>query len=170
MARRSYQAEAREDAYKTWRTCGQNFAETKRALDRKGYFITVPTLIDWAEKYEWKERAARAEAEEGEMKKALADHDTSVLVDLMGVKTRYDKYFKALGEGRIDNQAMFAYTGIIKSIADVKVKTGSYKAALFIDFMRDLIEWLSKNDPGLVTAFEQNFDDFVTFAREHYAA
>lgn len=170
MAKKSYRTETREDAYKTWRECGQNFAETKRALDKKGYFISVPTLTDWAAKYEWKERSARAEAEAQEMKAALTNRESKAILDLEKIKTRYEKYFETLGEAKIDNQAMFAYTGIIKSIEDVKAKTMVYKASLFIDFMKDLIEWLSKNDPSLVASFEQNFDDFVAFAKERYAA
>jgi hypothetical protein len=116
VAKKSYREETREDVYKTWRTCGQNFAETKRELDKKGYFISVPTLTDWAAKYDWKDRAARAEAEEQGMKEALTNRETKAIIDLEKIKGRYEKYFETLGDGKIDNQAMFAYTGIIKSI------------------------------------------------------
>ncbi|MFB3926899.1 MAG: hypothetical protein ACE14T_12685 [Syntrophales bacterium] len=170
MAKRSYQEETREEAYVVWRRSGQNFAETKRALDKKGYFISVPTLIDWAAKYDWKDRAARAEAEEQGMKDALANRETKAIIDLEKIKTRYEKYFDALGEGKIDNQAMFAYTGIIKSIEDVKAKAGTYKSAIFLEFMQDIIEYLGKNDPSALFAIERNFDDYVKYAREKYAA
>ena len=36
--------------------------------------------------------------------------------------------------------------------------------------MKDLIEWLGKNDPDSVDAIERNFDDFVAFAKERYGA
>jgi inhibitor of KinA sporulation pathway (predicted exonuclease) len=65
---------------------------------------------------------------------------------------------------------MFAYTGVVKSITEIKAKTGAFKAALFIDFMKDLIDWLSKNDPEAVAVIEGVFDDFVQYAREKYAA
>lgn len=170
MANKSYQTETREDAYKTWRECGQNVEQTIRTLKKKGYLITKPTLYDWIEKYGWKERAARAEAEEQKAKDAVISHDTKVIADLEKVKGRYDRYFETLGENAIDNQAMFAYTGIIKSIEEIKTKTGAYKATLFLDFMRDLIEYLSKNDQGALTSIEENFDDFIAFAKGKYGA
>ena len=38
----------------------------------------------------------------------------------------------------------------------------------FVDFMRDLIDWLSRNDPDTVAAIEKNFDEFVKWAKEKY--
>lgn len=170
MAKKSYQEETREEAYRTWRKAGQNFAGTKRELDKKGYFITIPTLTDWAAKYGWKDRAARAEAEEQGMKDALTNRETKAILDLEKIKTRYEKYFESLGEGKIDNQAMFAYTGIVKSIEDVKVRAGTYKSAVFLIFMEDLIQYLGKNDPSALFAIERNFDDYTKYAKEKYAA
>ena len=170
MARRSYEAETREDAYRTWRECGQNIEQTAAALGKKGYFISRPTLYDWIEKYGWKERAARAEVEERKAGDKMMNAESRALAGLERVQARYEKYFETLGEGKVDNQAMFAYTGIIKSIAEIRTKTGAYKATLFLDFMKDLIEWLSKNDPAALEVIEHNFDDFIRFAQEKYAA
>ncbi len=170
MANKSYQTDTREDAYKTWRECGQNIERTMRSLSKKGYFITKPTLYAWIEKYNWKDRAARAEAEEQKGKEAMENHDAKAITSLDAVRERYEKYFATLGDNVVDNQAMFAYTGIIKSISEIKVKTGAYKSTLFLGFMRDLIDWLIKNDPDSVGVIEKNFDDFIQFAKEKYAA
>jgi hypothetical protein len=170
MANRSYQAETREDAYKTWRDCGQNIEQTVAALAKKGYFITKPTIYDWMEKYGWKERAARAEVEEKKAIDITMNAEARAITSLEKVQERYEKYFETLGEGKIDSQAVYAYTGIVKSIAEIKEKTGAVKATLFLDFMRDLIEWLGKNDPDSVDVIERNFDEFVAFAKERYAA
>ena len=170
MANRSYQADTREDAYKTWRECGQNVEQTIRSLSKKGYFITKPTLYDWIEKYSWKDRAARAEAEEQKGKEAMGNHDAKAITSLDAVRERYEKYFATLGDNVVDNQAMFAYTGIIKSISEIKAKTGALKSSLFLGFMRDLIDYLSKNDPDSVAAIEKNFDDFIQYAKGKYAA
>lgn len=170
MANKSYQAEAREAAYAAWRTCGQNITLTIKALKKKGFIISAPTLYDWAEKYTWKDRAARAEAEEQKAGDAVINAEGRALGSLEKVQSRYEKYFESLGDAGIDNQAMFAYTGIIKSITEIKIKTGAFRASLFVDFMRDLIDWMSKNDPGSVDAIERNFDDFVAYAKERYAA
>ena len=168
MANRSYQAETREDAYKTWRECGQNIEQTVAALAKKGYPITKPTLYEWMEKYGWKERAARAEVEEKKAIDTTMNAEARAIASLQKVQERFEKYFDSLGEGKIDSQAVYAYTGIIKSIAEIKEKTGAVKTALFLDFMKDLIEWLGKNDPESVDSIERNFDDFVSFARERY--
>ena len=170
MANRSYQIETREDAYRAWRECGQNIEQTLAALKKKGYSISKPTLYDWIEKYGWKERAARAEAEEKKATDLSTNAESRALASLEKVQLRYETYFETLGEGKVDNQAMYAYTGIVKSITEIKAKTGAVKAALFLDFMKDLIEWLGKNDPDAVDIIERNFDEFVAFAKERYGA
>lgn len=43
-------------------------------------------------------------------------------------------------------------------------------SAFFIDFMKDLINYLTKNDPEAVQYIERNFDEFIAFAKEKYAA
>jgi hypothetical protein len=170
MANKSYEDKTRETAYQTWRACGQNYQLTQRELKKKGFIISTPTLYDWAEKYTWKERAARAEAEEQKATDAVISAEGKAIGSLEKVQARYETYFETLGDGKIDNQAMFAYTGVVKSITEIKAKTGAFKAALFIDFMKDLIDWLSKNDPEAVAVIEGVFDDFVQYAREKYAA
>ncbi len=170
MANRSYQIETREDAYETWRSCGQNVEQTLIELKRKGYSISKPTLYDWMEKYGWKDRAARAEVYEKKTGDAGMSAEARALLSLAKVQERYEEYFETLGPGKVDNQAMFAYTGIVKSITEIKAKTGAVKAALFLDFMKDLIGYLGKNDPAALEAIERNFDDFVRYAQETYAA
>lgn len=170
MARRSYMAETREEAYRAWRQCGQNVELTLRECAKQGLTITKPTLYDWKTKYNWHDRAARTEAQEQKANNAVANGAGSAILDLEKLKSRYETYFDTLGAGAVDNQAMFAYTGIIKSITDLQQKTGAARAAFFLDFMRDLIDWLAKNDPESVGAIERNFDEFVRFAKEKYGA
>jgi len=169
MAGKSYIAENRELAYRTWRECGQNIELTLRTLkDRHGLPITKPTIYGWIEKYDWKGRAARAENEEIRATEAVVSDEARMVLDLEKQKTKYERYFDTLAETATDTQAMYAYTNLVKTIIDVKTRIGAYKASLFLDFMRDLIEWLSKNDPAAVPVLEQNFDDFIAFARGKY--
>lgn len=100
-------------------------------------------------KFSWKERAARAEAEENRAADVVADAEGRALTGLEKLQRNYDKYFDELKPGeKIDAQDVHAYKGVITAIVDIKAKTGAFKASLFLDFMRDLIDWLSKNDPG----------------------
>ena len=110
MARRSYETETREDAYRTWRDCGQNIEETLAVLKKNGYFISKPTIYHWMEKYGWKERAARAEAQERKTADVTTNAEARALASLEKVQERYETYFETLGEGKVDNQAMYAYT------------------------------------------------------------
>lgn len=50
------------------------------------------------------------------------------------------------------------------------LKNTAQRAALFLDFVRDLIEFGSKQDADLVRAVEANFDDLVTWGRNRYGA
>lgn len=170
MANRSYQTETREAAFRKWRSCGQNIQLTQKELKKTGYIISQPTLYDWSEKYNWKERAARAEAEEQKSNDAITSAEGKAIASLTKIQKRYEDYFEGLEPGaRIDAQDVHAYKGVVTAIADIQAKTGAFKASLFLDFMRDLIDWLSKNDPDTVSAIEKNFDDFVVFAKEKYA-
>ncbi len=48
------------------------------------------------------------------------------------------------------------------------MKSAEYRAALFLDFLKDLIEYGSRNDAGIVAVIEDNFDDIVTWGRVKY--
>ncbi len=124
MAGRSFVAENRELAYTVWRECGQNMEMTLRKLrGEHGMKLSKPTLYAWREKYDWKGRAARAEAEE---RKAEAVRELSfeekMIADLVRQKEKYEQYFESLGASPPDNQATYAYTGIVKAIIDIKKK------------------------------------------------
>ncbi len=169
MAGKSYLAQNRELSYRVWRECGQNIELTLRTLKEKhGLPVTKPTIYGWIEKYNWKDRAARAENEERKATDAVVSDEARMVLDLEKQKTKYERYFDSLGEAATDTQAMYAYTNLVKTIIDVKTRIGAYKAGLFLDFMRDLIDWLSKNDPEAVPVLERDFDDFIAFARKKY--
>jgi len=171
MAKKSYLSETHEAAYQACRKAGFNMELAVRELKKAGWVISKPTLYDWMNKFSWKERAARAEAEENRAADVVADAEGRALTGLEKLQRNYDKYFDELKPGeKIDAQDVHAYKGVITAIVDIKAKTGAFKASLFLDFMRDLIDWLSKNDPETVSAIEKIFDDFVSFAKEKYGA
>jgi len=55
-----------------------------------------------------------------------------------------------------------------QSEREALLKSTAQRAALFLDFVKDLIEYGTRNDPALVTVLEDNFDDLVTWGREKY--
>lgn len=122
------------------------------------------------EKFNWKGRAARAETEEQTANDAVVSDSAKMIADLEKQKKKYESYFDSLGDTGTDTQAMYAYTNLVKTIFDIKTRLGAYKTALFLEFLRDMIDWLSKNDPEAVPMIEKKFDDFVAYAREKYGA
>lgn len=50
------------------------------------------------------------------------------------------------------------------------LKSTAQRAALFLDFVRDLIEYGTRHDAQLVTVLEDNFDDLMQWGREKYQA
>jgi hypothetical protein len=134
-----------------------------------GFPVSKPTLLDWRDKYDWTGRAARAEAEEQRATDAVVGAEGTAIASLEKVQKNYEGYFETLDKTKIDNQAMFAYTGVVKSIIELKMKTTAYKAGVFTEILRDLIDFLAKNDPDGVNIIERNFDDLALWAKERYA-
>lgn len=111
--------EARELAYSVWRECGQNLSECERILNRdRGLPVSRQTLTEWAQKYDWKVRAARVEAVEAEVDDAVSDY--GLLKSLLAQKKRYEAYFESLDPSAIDNQAMYAYNGVLKNLVELR--------------------------------------------------
>lgn len=61
-----------------------------------------------------------------------------------------------------------ASVGQKKWMLDVKTKAEVFKAGLFMDFMKDFVGWLARNDTGAVEIIERNFDPFMSYAKEKY--
>jgi len=121
--RMSEKQRARDLAYRVWVQCGQNFSETERKLKRDCELpVTRQTLMAWAEKYGWKGRAARTEAEMQNQQTAIMEG--ALVAALARQKERYEKYFDELGVGKIDNQACYAFCGLVKTMISVKRQPG----------------------------------------------
>ncbi|MBP8644719.1 MAG: hypothetical protein KBH99_01195 [Syntrophobacteraceae bacterium] len=123
----SAKTQAREMAYRVWRECGQNLSETERLLKcDHGLPVSRQTLTEWSKKYDWESRAARAEALE--MRKAEAFSDEAMLSALLDQKERYEAYFASLQVGQVDNQALFAYSGLLKNLLAMKTASAGKRA------------------------------------------
>lgn len=114
-------AETREFAYAVWCECGQNLSECHRKMNGEhGYVISRQSLHEWKEKYDWEARAARTEAEKIMM--ADATSDDAILAPLLKQKEKYEAYFDGMEVGKIDNQAIYGYNAILKTILDIRQK------------------------------------------------
>lgn len=55
-----------------------------------------------------------------------------------------------------------------QSEREAALKGTAQRAALFLDFVRDLIEFFTRQEPGVVGYIEANFDDLIQWGRERY--
>jgi hypothetical protein len=168
MKGKSLIAENRELSFKVYCQSGGNVELTLRELEKRGLKLSKPTFYAWLEKYNFVERMRKIDSERQQAQDAEETFEESMMKALLDQKKAYEKYFLVITTP--DHQAQYAYTGIIKAVLDIRSKMGSFKAALFLDFMKDLITYLSKNDSEAVPAIERNFDDFVQFAKEKYGS
>lgn len=166
----SAKAEARELAYNVWRECGQNLSETERVLNRdRDLPVTRQTLAEWRDKYDWPGRAARTECAESQ--KARGISDDALITALLAQKDRYEEYFESLTRGQIDNQALYAYSNILKTLVDFANKKKTEVAevdrpAVFLESLKFVAETLKEIDPEGLKIFAKSFDAIVTRYKE----
>lgn len=166
---KSADLELRELAFQIYRECGGNKELTIRKLEEEGYTISKPTLYDWIKKFNFDERMTNADLKVQAAKDAGLSNEELILIDLNKQKGKYERYFERLGV-RIDNQAQYAYNNLVITILNIKSKIGADKASLFMEFMRELVGYLSKEDPEAVQIIERNLDAFAAHVKEKYGS
>lgn len=120
MKGKSYITENRELAFKRYCENGGNIEGAIRALQKDGLKLSKPTFYDWLKKYNFEERRTKVDMERQKARENQISFEDKMLNDLVRQKEKYEKYFEATD--LLDNQATYAYTGIIKTIIDVKKK------------------------------------------------
>ncbi len=168
MKGKSFIAENRELAFRKYCECGGNVEMTLRELKKADLKLSKKTFYEWMKKFNFEERRSKVDIEKQKVNDSQISFEENMLSDLLKQKAKYETYFE--GITGIDNQAQFAYASIVKTVIDIRAKLNAFKATAFIDFMKDLISYLNKNDPDTVPAIEKNFDDFMSFAKGKYGA
>ena len=120
MKGKSFIAENREIAFKRYCENGGNIEGTIRVLKKDGLNLSKPTFYDWLKKYNFEERRLKVDMERQKARDSQISFEAKMLNDLVRQKEKYEAYFEQ--NPVLDNQATYAYTGIIKTIIDVKKK------------------------------------------------
>lgn len=120
MKGKSYITENRELAFKRYCENGGNIEGTLRSLAKDGLKLSKPTFYDWQKKYNFEERRTKVDMERQKARENQISFEDKILNDLVKQKEKYEEYFET--NKLLDNQATYAYTGIIKTIIDVKKK------------------------------------------------
>ena len=92
--------------------------------------------------------ASRKKTEAVRTKDVTNDHAARLIADLEAQKARYEKFFQSLGEDVIDNQATYAYTSLVKAIADVR-KRAAEKPDLYAmvpTVMEEFVKFIKAED------------------------
>ena len=112
--------EIREEAYRAWKECGTDVPRTVRELKKQGHTLDGKTIRAWRDRYGWKERVG---TDESAPRAAKEEHNAARLIaDLETQKARYERFFQSLGDEGIDVQATYAYTSLVRAIADIRKK------------------------------------------------
>ena len=162
-------------AYDTWRRCGHNLVDTVRVLKSENNFtVTRQTLASWRDEYDWEARAARAEAEEKSLSESTDISDNALLNSLLKQKANYERYFETLPAGRIDNQAVYAYSNLLKKIVDIRPKEdGSTvdidRPKLFLEDMDFIAKTLKEIDPEGLKVLGRSIDVIIARFKDAHA-
>lgn len=153
--------ELKELAYRLWRDNGRNLAKVERLLKADHRTpVSRQTLTEWRDSLGWADRAALAEAQEKELKDATSIE--TLLAALINRKKGYDSYFESLPIGKIDNQATYAYAGLLKRIAEMQAMQnaviGFDRPKFFLENIQWLITWFKGNDPEGLKVMLRNLD------------
>jgi hypothetical protein len=97
------------------------------ANKRLGLRLSAPTLYAWEKEGGWAERMKAADKELAKARDFQGSFEERMMIKLALQIEKYERYFECLEAGRMDNQAMYAYTNLLKTVVElsrkVKVKT-----------------------------------------------
>lgn len=122
MSGKRHTEQEREEAYRTWRACGRNIVRTVRELEKNGLHLDRRTIYTWIDTFSWKNRLADTGAAEQGVKDPSPNDAARLIADLERQKEKYDRFFETLGESTVDNQATYAYTTLVRAIAETRKK------------------------------------------------
>lgn len=167
-------AKSRERAYEVWRQCGQNITETAKVLKHDhDYDISRQSLHAWKDKYDWEARAARAEAENKQQIESTSDD--ALLTVILKQKKKYENYFDSLALGTVDNQAVYAYNNILKTLLDIRerISGGTIididRPKIFLEDMEFIASTLQEIDPQGLKVIAGSFDTIIERFKEQHA-
>ncbi|TAN60747.1 hypothetical protein EPN18_07980 [bacterium] len=168
MKGKSADIEFREKAFQAYRECGGNVEASIKKLKSWGYSASKPTFYALIDRCNFKERLTAVDAQTQEATDAALTTEERLLTSLLRQKEKYERYFERIG-ATIDNQAQYAYTSLVTTIISIKTKLGADRHALALQFLKDLVIFLQKEDASAVPVIEKNLDAFGTYVKEKYA-
>lgn len=134
---------------------GQSLTAIEETLE-----VSRQTLSDWKEWGGWDKAKAAKDNYEAQLVQVRED----IMVQITTAPLQSGSYLDALSkiEAILDKRTRAA-----RDAADaIKRQRGE----MFLQFIKDLIEFGGKHDQGLTEVIQDNFDDLIQWGREKYAA
>lgn len=166
-------SEIRKEVDDLLTTPGVTYQDIEEYLKPKGYDISMSSIGRYGKDFlntyqqlriiEDQARTLVSDAGEGlTLDEAGGKLSAKMLIEILTSKEKADA---------MDPKLLAAFASMQKAaVAREKMKQDfdKKKGEFFIDAMKELINWLSKNDPEALPLIERNFDDFIGHAKEKY--
>lgn len=134
---------------------GQSLVTIEETLD-----VSRQTLADWRDRGGWLAAKASKDNYEAQLVQVRDQIMARVAESPLQAATYLDSLSKI--EAILDKRA--------RSAREAVDAIARQKAEMFLQFMKDLIEYGSKHDQGLTVVLQDNFDELIQWGREKYAA
>ena len=96
-------------------------------------------------------------------------------VKVVTQKKKYEDYFNTLAIGAVDNQAIYAYNSILKTLLDIREKLAGGQAVdidrpkIFLEDLEFVAGVMKEIDPEGLKVLGKNFDTIVKRFKERHA-
>jgi len=149
-------------------------------LKNQGYEISKSSLHRYGTEFEQRLGAIRIATEQARAVVEASGDDRGDMNEALIVLVQ-EKLFEVLVKLNEDESNLLlpklgvaiaklskAAVGQKKWSSEARTKAEVFKAGLFMEFMKDFVGWLSRNDTTAVAVIERNFDPFMAYAKEKY--
>jgi len=107
-------------AFDVYRQMGGNTEGTLRELKKRGLSLTKKTFNDWRKKFRFDERLKEADLERQRAEDSQLSFEEKMMLKLLAQIEKYERYFDS--KSGIDNQAVYAYTNLLKTVIELSRK------------------------------------------------
>ena len=146
-------------------------------LQAEGYEISRSAVGRYSKDFKEQVKDLKESTEMAKFLVAEVGDDDGAMNDAL-LRTLQHKLFKVLQDLKADPEKI-NINSITRAVADLSraavaqkkwMAEAGIKSGLFLEFFKDMVSYLTKEDPEAVPFVERNFDDFIAFAKAKYGA
>ncbi len=138
-----------EMAYGIYCMMGANVARTIKELGKRGLKLSRPTMDRWIKDYRFAERMEKADAERQKAEDCQLTFEQTMMQKLATQIERYEQYLEGLTAGRMDNQAVYAYTNLLKTVVELGRKIRPAKTEKDAEALKEQANEILESEYGI---------------------